>query len=283
MTFFFITALCMMVIATLLLLIPLRKKNSLHDKRSGQDLEENLAILRSQLNQFQIDQSEGRISSEQLKEAQSEIEKRLLQEETAITADQINVKTDLSGGLKLPTLIIAIGLPIFTFVLYLLVGSPQAIEMAEKPVQQTISQKEIESMVERLAEKLKADPNNVEGWQMLARSYANLQRMPEALQAYAKAMALAPNNAQIMIDYADLMAFQNKSTKGEPMKLIQKALRLDPTNLKVLALAGTAYYEIGDFKAAADYWKKGRSLVPAESEFAKAMDENIAEAQKQIK
>ncbi|MBJ7379499.1 MAG: c-type cytochrome biogenesis protein CcmI, partial [Polynucleobacter sp.] len=99
MTFFFITALCMMVIATLLLLIPLRKKNSLHDKRSGQDLEENLAILRSQLNQFQIDHSEGRISSEQLKEAQSEIEKRLLQEEAAITADQINVKTDLSGGL----------------------------------------------------------------------------------------------------------------------------------------------------------------------------------------
>ena len=113
---------------------------------------------------------------------------------------------------------------------------------------------------------------------MLARSYLALQRLPEAVQAYSKAVALAPNDAQLLIDYADLLAFQNRSTKGEPMQLIQKALVLDPKNLKVLALAGTAYFELGDYAKAEKYWQQAYTLAPAESDFAKGMAENITAA-----
>jgi cytochrome c-type biogenesis protein CcmH len=59
---------------------------------------------------------------------------------------------------------------------------------------------------------------------------------------------------------------------------VQKALQIDPNNLKGLALAGTASFETGDYKKAEEYWSKAKGLVPADSEFARGMDENIAAA-----
>jgi cytochrome c-type biogenesis protein CcmH len=279
MTTFIIIALLMTVIAVLMIVLPFRRKK-LDLQKISLEQDENIAILRNQLRQFELDFKEGRIGQEQLEEARLDVEKRLLQEEGAIAADQMDLKAvDQHGGKKWPTIWIASGLPIFAIALYLLVGSPLALYLPEaNQGQPQLSQKDIEGMVERLAEKLQKDPNNAEGWQMLGRSYAALQKMPEALDAYKKALALNPNSAQLMVDYADLLAFQNKSIRGEPMRLIQKALQIEPNNLKALALAGTAYFELGDFKRAEEYWTKAKNLVPADSEFARGMTENIAAA-----
>jgi cytochrome c-type biogenesis protein CcmH len=279
MTTFIIIALLMTVIAVLMIVLPFRRKK-LDLQKISLEQDENIAILRNQLRQFELDFKEGRIGQEQLDEARLDVEKRLLQEEGAIAADQVDLKTvNQQGGKKWPTIWIASGLPVCAIALYLFVGSPLALYLPEaNQGQPQLSQKDIEGMVERLAEKLKKDPNNAEGWQMLGRSYAALQKMPEALDAYKKALALNPNSAQLMIDYADLLAFQNKSIRGEPMRLIQKALQIEPNNLKALALAGTAYFELGDFKRAEEYWTKAKNLVPADSEFARGMAENIAAA-----
>ncbi len=279
MTIFIILALLMTVVAVLIIVLPFRKKK-LDLQKITHEQDENIAILRNQLRQFELDCQEGRISPAQLEEARLDVEKRLLQEERAIAADQLDLeKASQHGGKKWPTLWIATGLPIGAIVLYLLVGSPLALYLPEaNQGQPQLTQKDIEGMVERLADKLQKDPNNAEGWQMLGRSYAALQKMPEALNAYKKALALNPNNAQLMVDYADLLAFENKSIRGEPMRLIQKALQIEPNNLKALALAGTAYFELGDFKRAEEYWTKAKNLVPADSEFARGMTENIAAA-----
>ena len=279
MTIFIILALIMTVLAVLIIVIPFRRKK-LDFQKISLEQDENIAILRNQLSQFELDFKEGRISQEQLAESRLDIEKRLLQEELAIAADQFTSENPKQGSSrKWPTIWIATCLPVCTILLYLLVGSPLALYLPEaNQGQPQLSQQDIEGMVERLAEKLKKEPNNAEGWQMLGRSYAALQKMTEALAAYKKALELSPNNAQLMVDYADLLAFQNKSIRGEPMRLIQKALQLEPNNLKALALGGTASFELGDFKKAEDYWTKAKNLVPADSEFARGMTENIASA-----
>jgi len=270
---FFAIAVGMVTLATLALVLPFRKSVTFN---TG-DQADNLAILRDQLQQLTIDFSNGRIDHDQLELAKNDIAKRVLLEEQAIAADLPSPATKKIKRL-IPVLLISIGLPVLTISLYFIVGSPFAIDAPQRTTQNTPSQQDIEAMVARLAEKLQADPNNAQGWQMLARSYLALQRLPEAVQAYSKAVALAPNDAQLLIDYADLLAFQNRSTKGEPMQLIQKALVLDPKNLKVLALAGTAYFELGDYAKAEKYWQQAYTLAPAESDFAKGMAENITAA-----
>lgn len=279
MTLFILIAVLMTVVAVLLIIIPFRK-SKLNLEKISLEQDENIAILRNQLRQFELDCQEGRITQEQLHESRLDIEKRLLQEERAIAADQLVLNGEVQQrNKKWSTIFIASALPIGAIVLYLLVGSPLALYLPEaNQGQPQLTQQDIEGMVERLAQRLEKEPNNAEGWQMLGRSYAALQRMPEALAAYKKALALNPNNASLLVDYADLLAFENKSIKGEPMRLVQKALQIDPNNLKGLALAGTASFELGDYKKAEEYWAKAKGLVPADSDFARGMDENIAAA-----
>jgi cytochrome c-type biogenesis protein CcmH len=114
---------------------------------------------------------------------------------------------------------------------------------------------QIEAMVQKLADRLKNNPNDLQGWYMLARSLATLQRLPEALQALDTALKLAPNEPQLLADYADISATINGGNlEGKPTELIQKALQIDPKNSKALALAGTAAFRKKDYARATEYW-----------------------------
>ena len=270
---FLAIAIGMIIVATILLVLPLRKKIRL---ASGEQ-EENIIILRDQLGQLDVDFADGRIGAEQLTEAQQDIEKRLLLEERAIAADQAP-KEAKPKGILFPALIIGIGVPICSVLLYLWIGNPVATDPLAQSQKPALTQQDIQNMVEQLATRLEKDPNNPEGWQMLARSYAAMQRFPEAKKAYQKALELNPKNAQLTVDYADFLAYQNQSAKGEPMRLIMRALELDPGNIKALALAGTAYYEEGQFAKAEQYWARGLKLVPPGGKVAKAFTDNIADA-----
>jgi cytochrome c-type biogenesis protein CcmH len=106
-----------------------------------------------------------------------------------------------------------------------------------------------------------------------------LGRFAEAVDAYAKAAQRAPRDAQLLADFADVLAMaQGQSLQGEPEKLVLRALEIDPQNLKALALAGTAAFHRGDFRRAADTWERMLSLVEADSEDARQIKDNVAEA-----
>ncbi len=130
----------------------------------------------------------------------------------------------------------------------------------------TMNQDQINAMVEGLVAKLKAQPQNAEGWAMLARTYAALKRFEEALPAYRKAIEQRPDDAQLYADYADALAVtQGRTLEGEPAKLIAKALSLDANNFKALSLSGTIAYEKQDFKAAAALWERAVQHAPADN------------------
>ena len=58
-------------------------------------------------------------------------------------------------------------------------------------------------MVDKLAQRLKDQPNDPEGWTMLARAYMVMGRAADAVPAYEKAVALRPDDASLLADYAD--------------------------------------------------------------------------------
>jgi len=134
-------------------------------------------------------------------------------------------------------------------------------------------------MVERLAERLKTDSANVEGWMLLARSYGAFGRFKESADAYSNAVKLRPGDAQLLADYADALGMAlGRRLEGEPEKLIARALEIDPRNLKALALAGTAAFERKNYQAAAGYWERMLPLVPPESDDARSIRGNVDEA-----
>jgi len=72
------------------------------------------------------------------------------------------------------------------------------------------------AMVQGLAERLRARPDDAAGWAMLARSYATLGRHAEALPAYVKALALSPDDAGLKADYAAALTRQAALGAAKP-------------------------------------------------------------------
>jgi len=144
----------------------------------------------------------------------------------------------------------------------------------------TMNQDQINAMVDGLVAKLKADPQNAEGWAMLARTYSALKRFEEALPAYRQAIAQRPEDAQLYADYADALAVtQGRTLQGEPAKLIDKALSLDPNNFKALSLSGTIAYDKQDFKTAASLWERAVQHAPADNpDIARQMQSALDDA-----
>lgn len=131
---------------------------------------------------------------------------------------------------------------------------------------------QMDALVNRLAERLKTQPDDVAGWTMLARSYTSLGRYADALSAYRRAVALQPRDAQLLADFADGLATINQgSLAGEPEKLVQQALQLDPANVKALAMAGTAAFDRSDFAAAVAYWERAASVGDPASDFTRSL------------
>src|SRR5258706_8071237 len=106
-------------------------------------------------------------------------------------------------------------------------------------------------------------------------------RFPEAVDAYARAAQRAPRDAQLLADFADALAMaRGQRMEGEPARLVERALEIDPKNLKALALAGTAAFERQDYASAATLWARMLPLVPSGSEDARMIAGNVEEARK---
>lgn len=165
---------------------------------------------------------------------------------------------------------------------YKLVGTPEAWQVgpagnsdmpsasaeqgAGASAPHTMNEDQINAMVESLVAKLKAEPQNPEGWAMLARMYSALRRFDAALPAYRQAIAQHPDEAQLYADYADALAVtQGRKLEGEPLRLIEEALRLDPNNFKALSLSGTIAYDKQDFKSAVSLWERALQHAPADN------------------
>jgi cytochrome c-type biogenesis protein CcmH len=138
---------------------------------------------------------------------------------------------------------------------------------------------QISAMVDKLAERLKAKPDDADGWSMLGRTYSVLGRHADALKAYQKAMTLRKDDATLVADYADSLAVNNNRTlDGEPMKYVDRALKLDPLNLKALFLAGTHAFDKKDYAGAVKFWEKAAKSAPPENAFVQQIQPALAEA-----
>jgi len=236
----------------------------------------NVAVYRDQLRELELDLRAGTLAADQHEKARREIEARLL--------------ADVGGGetpaqsprrARLAALALGLAVPVCALAVYLAVGNPRAIlpQTAEGENRHGLSAQQFEALVARLATRLKDNPEDAEGWTMLGRSYAVLGRFGEASEAYAKAAARLPRDAQLLADYADALAMaQGRTLQGEPEKIILRALAIDPDNVKALLLAGTAAFNRSDHPAAIRHWDRALKVLPQESDMVQRVQASIAEA-----
>jgi cytochrome c-type biogenesis protein CcmH len=269
---FWLIGIVFIALAVLVVVVPLLRS------RSGNRVlrsEANVAIYRDQLRELEADLRAGSLSSELYEQARREIEARLL--EDLSRPDTAVVKHQKRRGAAIA---LALAIPLCAVGLYFIVGNPQALAPADADAaSHGVNAQQIQAMIDRLAERLKANPNDGQGWVMLGRSYGVLGRFDEAASAYANAVVRLPDNADVLADYADILGMtQGGRLQGKPETIIERALKVDPDNPKALALAGTVAFEKKDYRTAVNYWERLLRLAPQDSEFARSVSTSIAEA-----
>jgi cytochrome c-type biogenesis protein CcmH len=255
---------------------------------------DSIAHLKSQLQHLQGLFENGALQQAPYAEAKAVLEQRILQVVLAGPTAQAAPAATKSSEAK-PGKAMLLGLAVAVIAIagagYWWKGSPAlasangvsstgslATDSTEGNAPHTSSFDQIAAMTEKLSARLKEQPKDAEGWAMLARSYSVLDRHPEALAAYEKAIALRKDDAMLLADYADSLAVRNGGKlDGEPMKQVNRALKLDSHNAKALFLAGTYAFDQKDYKQAVKHWQTAVQTGAANDPLTQQMESSLKE------
>lgn len=272
MTLFVALAAAMVLLALALVLVPLLR----HSSRARLD-SPALTVLADRLRELDAEREAGAIDATEYARSREELERQALQANQQARMDE-SQNLRVNWGAALAT---AIALPLLAALLYAGVGQPSAITgrsgtavaaLSEHPPQ--------DAAIDALSARLARDGNDAEGWVLLARSYFQIGRTSDALQAYRKATTLQADNPDLWVEYANTLATANgRDLSGEPQQLVERALALDPNNLNALAFAGLAALQRGDRAGAVRHWRKLEAQLPDGSNDRARIGEWIARAQ----
>lgn len=267
-----------LVVGALLMLVP-PLFSARHRKADGEGGTEQaaaaLALLRGQLAELEAERDGGTIDAAEYTRRREELERRVLQEGDAARAEAV------TGSARGWGIAVLLAVPLAALGLYLALGEPRGLDPAQVAGgdDHQITPEQVQEMVAQLAQRLENEPDNLEGWTMLARSYSFLGRYDEAVRAYRHLAERMPDDAQLYADWADALGgSRGGDLSGEPQQLIDKALALDASNVKALALAGTVAFQKQDYAGAVQHWEKILAQLPPEEELARAVRASVDEA-----
>ena len=129
-------------------------------------------------------------------------------------------------------------------------------------------QQQIENMVAGLAARLKAAPDDLQGWLRLARSYMVMERFPAAVKAFQQAARLAPERTDILVAWSEALLATTPLEAGFPAgfaDLIDRIEALDADHPRALFFLGEIAARAGRGTAAREYWQRLLAKLPKDS------------------
>ena len=175
--------------------------------------------------------------------------------------------------------------PAAALTLYRFVGSPQAIDAptaaaADEPAAHA-NAADMQQAITALAERLKQQPDDAQGWALLGRAYAATGQAKEALDALRHAHELAGDDSALTVEYAQALALgaPDHRIDGESRKLLEGVIAKEPDNQRALWLLGISDYQAARYDAAIARWDTLLPLVADHADVAASVRRQIVEAQ----
>ena len=282
MTVFWVVAGLLIVAALLFIIPPLLKKTANEEKVLEQD-DINVILYKDQLEELKSDLDNGVLTQEQFAQANEDLKRGLVENvKQSPKESKLHVPSVLE---KNAAYIVGAFVLIVPAILFNNQLGTDDLEIRLNPenarvaVQAEGHQGTIEEQIRMLQERMQANPDDLEGRVMLARSYYFLKQYQAASDSYARAVALTKESEpQLLADYADALAMASgRNMSGQPYEIVKKALAIDPNHQKALWLAATATYQVKDYRTTLTYWETLLAQFPEDSENHTQMLKNIGE------
>jgi len=264
-------------LAAVFVLLPLiRKKNQPDSLTDAERTEQNIAMFRQRLKELNQELEQGNLLSEQFEQMKSELEQTLLDD---VGDTEIPVLRSTR-----PSLLLSIGLIVLIFVgsvgWYFSKGNSGGVLLAmERGSGQMPS---VEELVVRLEQSLQQNPDSIDGWYLLARTYMNMGRFEEASKAVEEVIRLDGRTAVALAQYAQALYFANQNVMTPEIdSLLDEALQADPNEAAALGLRGISEFELGRYREAISYWQKALPFIN-DPNSANALRAGVGEAVRRI-
>jgi cytochrome c-type biogenesis protein CcmH len=155
---------------------------------------------------------------------------------------------------------VLIGLSAVTAMLYSLVGTPAALDAAQRRPPANIA-----DAVTQLESELTRDPTQLDGWRLLANAYSAVGRSQDAQAALVRALALAPDDADLLTQVAEARAMgaPNRRFDAQGTAMLQRALARQPMHERARWFLGIAQRQASQPAAAAATWEPLLATVDA--------------------
>ena len=280
MMIFWLACVCLLILALLIVLLPLVRQHKNTTLIPRKEL--NIGIHKEHLQELKNEVQAGNLSHEDFENAVQELEHELIHD-VAINED--NKGTDFMKRSTWTIVLIAILMPVFVISLYLRLGDVDIIKDRSNEIPQQAANGEahsLDDMVERLRIRLQSQPDDVQGWQMLGRSYEVLNRFDDAVIAYRKVYELTGDDPGVLADFSEalVLANDNRFTE-EALEMLSRALKADPDEPKALWLSGFAALDKGNNMEALQHWERLLPLLPPGGEDTVTLQQHINQVKQQ--
>lgn len=240
--------------------------------------EDTARIYREELQELQAARQSGDLDGEAFERARQDLALRLIGDLPGADAAHPS-KNPGSQRAVVTAVVLALVFPMLGALTYLTLGDPMAVaEPAAAMHGGTDGGPDAAALAQSLKDKLKTNPQDTQSWILLGRTYRSQDQFDAALDAYNRAMALAPNN-RVAIERAEVIAAKNGGQfAGEPWAVINGILKKSPKDGSALLMAGSAAFSEGRFKQALAYWSALRPQLADGSPEAAAVDNALRAA-----
>ena len=184
-------------------------------------------------------------------------------------------------------IVVLAAVPLLSVAGYLLLGTPAALDPAARtpvPVDADgvpqVDPAEFAEAVAQLRAELERNPQQPEGWVLLARSLSAQGDHGGARDAYARALGLVPDEPALMVELAQASAQAHPDNlfDDQAYALLQQAAALQPANQRARWFIGVAQRQRGMDAEAAATWEALLAVVDPST--ANSLRTQIGEARR---
>ena len=277
MTLFLILAALMVLAAIVFLYLGTAPIN---DQETDQN-RSNLQIFRHRLNELETEKSQGMIDQQTVDALKIESAKTLFSdwgEQSSAVATKASKTPYIS--------LLALLIPLSAVLIYNQLGRYELVDYVEQTAPQAAASTSDEddlALIDQLAERLEANPDRLEGWLLLGRSYRSIGRAEEALAAYQRGRSYLPGSLPLLIAEVEMHFYMSRGRADQTVsQLIEQGLQAQPDNARLLLYQGLALFQRGEGERAVAQWQALIKDVDPESAMYAQLKTVIEQGQAQL-
>lgn len=273
---FWIVAAAMTAAVVMLIVWPLARPAAASGSRAAYDLE----VYRDQLTELERERENGLITPTQADAARAEIGRRMLALDSAAakTADA----PAISGRTRIVAVLLALVIPVGALAVYLPLGHP---DVPAQPLASRVLPRndgvpaEVLAAVEKLKQSLAEQPDSIDGWILLGRTYTRMNRYEEAADAFRQARRLDPKDPDVAAAFGDMAVNSNNGIVSEEARTaFEAALAARPDDPRAQFYLALARFQAGDVRGALDQWRAQMAHTPADAPWLPTLKAQITRA-----